>query len=69
MYRISSHIGHEILGTMTCNYDHDNLMKKSKPLFFRKSGHGHSQWSWSNGPVSIDMHIYFEQLLSVFYQL
>ena len=40
--------------TMTCDNDHDNLMKKRKPLLSRKSGHGHSQWSWSNGHASID---------------
>ena len=54
MCRISLHIRHDTFRTMTCDYDHDNLMKKRKPLLFRKSGHGHSQWSWSSSPVLID---------------
>ena len=54
MCRISLHVRHETLRTMTRGNDHDNLMKKRKLLLFRKSGHGHSQWSWSNIPVSID---------------
>ena len=54
MCRISLHVRHETLSTMTRGNDHNNLMKKRKLLLSRKSGHGHSQWSWSNSPVSID---------------
>ena len=46
--------------TMTCDNDHDNLMKKRKPLLFRKSGHSHSQWSWSNVLRQLIKHIIFE---------
>ena len=67
MCRIGLHIRHDTLRTMTCDNDHDNLMKKTEPLLFHKSGHGHghSQWSWSNVTRQLIMHNNFEQLLNL----